>query len=104
MGHLATGRGRASSGRTGRMGLFKASRAGNLRGAESPGGGPVTLVELKVVRYELEDREKTLLEHEKRAAAGNQWAQRRDLREQRHHVELRRAEIERRIRAMEGAA
>ena len=61
----------------------------------------MTLVELKVTRCELEERVSQLKEAEARHAGMGRWNLRREAKAQRHRAELRLAEVERRIRAME---
>lgn len=83
------------------MGGVATSRPGDRGGTKPSGGGPVTLVELKVLLCELDDRALRLHESEGKMAAGGRWAQRREFREQRHRLEIRIAGVQRRIRAME---
>lgn len=103
MGHLEARQWRTPPGRPGGMGRVEESRAGDRGGTKPRDGSPLTLVELRVLQCELEERGRVLLETEQRLAGSGRWAQRREYREQRHRVEVRKAEVERRLRTMEPA-
>lgn len=86
------------------MGRFGKGRAGDLRRAEPAGGSGVTLVELKVLRYELEERVRELRKAEARHGRTGRWNLRRESKEQRHRKETLLADVERRIKAMEASS
>lgn len=85
------------------MGGERAGRGRDRRGAHAVIGEGLTLVELKVAACELEERIRDLRAKEERFGRTGRWNVRRELKDQRHRAEVRHAEIERAIRAQEGA-
>ena len=61
----------------------------------------LTLIELKVLRCELEERIRDLRAKEERFGRTGRWNVRRELKEQRHRAETRLGEVERALRGME---
>lgn len=61
----------------------------------------MTPVELKVLRCELVERIGVLKERAERSGRAGRWNVRKELREQCHRAEVRLAEVDRRLRALE---
>jgi hypothetical protein len=83
------------------MGGVRAGRGRDRRGAHAVIGEGLTLIELKVLRFELEERIRDLREKEERFGRVGRWNVRRELKEQRHRAETRLGEVERALARLE---
>lgn len=103
VGQVASDPGGETPGRARGVGGIRAGRGRDRRGAHAVIGAGLTLIELKVAACELEERIRDLREKEERFGRTGRWNVRRELKEQRHRAEMRLAEVERAVRAREGA-
>lgn len=102
MGQMVSEVGRKNAGGPGGVGAVGEGGGGARGGLEPGAGSGLTLVELKVLRCELADKEQSLYDSEKRLCRAGRWGRGREVRKNRLVVSRRRHEVESRIRSMEG--
>jgi len=101
VGQMATDPRGETPGRARGMGGERAGRGRDRRGAHAVIGEGLTLIELKVLRFELEERIRDLREKEERFGRVGRWNVRRELKDQRHRAETRLGEAERALARLE---